>query len=368
MAKIVAEHITKRFGSRSVLHDVNLTLAGSHFAIITGVSGCGKSTLLRILAGLERPTSGEVRVDDKVIHKIPMAQRRLSLVSQNFALYPHFTVFKNIAYPMQIRREPRDKIKKTVTGIAETLGIEDILSHMPNAISGGQKQRVAIARGLVKDADVYILDDPLVGLDYKVRENVARELQDLQERVEALFVYATSDPLEPLLLGHSIAILDAGHIIEHDSPRQLYSRPHYLTTFKNLGVPALNVIAGQVRRDRGEVVCDTPWATLPLRDYSGPDTAVTLAFRAEDMMLEEVQDQTTQSISFQCIVLFAEEIGSETIVYVESHDIQLKAIVFNRDREFPSGSSVTVRIFLDRLRVYNPSGTLIEGGFAVEHN
>ena len=355
MSTLVVRQLQKRYGTRPVLDGVDLEVPDQGLTVVFGGPGSGKSTLLRVVAGLEAADAGTVWLRGQDVTRTAPQDRQLAYVPQNFALYPQMTAFENIAYPLRLRREPSSTITQRVREIAETLRIEDVLSQRPDQLSGGQKQRVAIARGLIKRADIYLLDDPLIGLDYKVRERLVEELRDLQERLGALFLYATSDPLESLLLGDFIAVLDHGRIVDHGTPDALYEAPRHLWTRLNLGFPLTNAVGGRLQKtaDGWQVV--TPWFRTaveldPPADHD--ERPVWATFRAERITLEP--SDGTNPLTFAAEIVLEEDIGAETVLYLTAADgAELYALVPHREGAAPGPGSVTVGFRPDDVMLYD---------------
>jgi ABC-type sugar transport system ATPase subunit len=210
MAILELKQLAKRYGQTTILNDVTLTVEPSDFAVIYGTPSSGKSVLVRLLTGLERPDGGQILLRGQDVTNASAGARNIGYVPQSFALYPHLSVYKNIAYPLTLSRTPKAQVEPAVQRVATLLGIAELLQRKPDQLSGGQKQRVAIARGLVKNTEVFILDDPLVGLDFKLRERLIDDLKQTQQTLGVTFIYTTSDAVETLMLARSIAVLHGG--------------------------------------------------------------------------------------------------------------------------------------------------------------
>ncbi|MBI5504126.1 MAG: ATP-binding cassette domain-containing protein [Deltaproteobacteria bacterium] len=249
MARVLCQAIVKEFspGSRAV-DDVSLDIADGELLVMVGPSGCGKSTLLRIVAGLETPTSGEVRIGDAVVNDLSPQQRNVAMVFQDYALYPHMTVRRNLEFPLRMRRMARTDIDARVARTAELLGLSPLLERLPKQLSGGQRQRVAMGRALVREPSVSLLDEPLSNLDAKLRVQVRAEIAELQRRTGTTMVYVTHDQVEAMTLGHRVAVLDHGRLQQVAPPAELYERPVNAFVAGFLGSPPMNLLRAGVSR------------------------------------------------------------------------------------------------------------------------
>jgi ABC-type sugar transport system ATPase subunit len=239
--------IAKRFGHTEVLRGVDLDVAGGELVVLLGRSGCGKSTLLRILAGLEEPSAGDVFIDGVRMTDAEPGARGVSMVFQSYALFPHMTVEENLAFPLTIRRAPRDEVRGRVLDAARMLGIEDLLSRMPRQLSGGQRQRVAIGRAIVREPRIYLFDEPLSNLDAALRGRMRVELKALHERLGATMIYVTHDQVEAMTLADRIVVIEAGRVMQAAPPDEIYRRPANRFVAEFVGTPTMNVIPGEVR-------------------------------------------------------------------------------------------------------------------------
>jgi multiple sugar transport system ATP-binding protein len=247
MAAVSFRGLSKAFKGRPALAAVDLDIRPQSFTVLCGPPKSGKSVLCRILVGLDTPDAGSVSVDGQDITRLSPAARPIGYVPQSFALYPHFTVAQNIAYALTLAGAPREDVARRVDRAAALLSITHLLKKMPDQLSGGEKQRTALARGLLKEAYLFVLDDPLVGLDYKLRERLMDDLKALRQDLGATFVYATSDSLEALTMAQDLVVLDGGCIVQHGDAVALYDDPRHLRSLELVGFPKANVIAGTLR-------------------------------------------------------------------------------------------------------------------------
>jgi ABC-type sugar transport system ATPase subunit len=319
--------VSKNYNDLAVLEDINLSVRQNDFMIIYGMPSCGKSVLLRLLMGLEKADTGDIFLRGNNARRIPPKVRNIGYVPQDFALIPHKTIFENIAYPLRLMKKPTAEIKPVVQRAAAMLSIVDLLDKIPTQLSGGQKQRVAVARGVVKETDIYIFDDPLAGLDFKLRERLIDDLRRLQEELSACFIYATSDPMESLTLGASLAVLHEKTICETGEPQSLYLDPHHLATMDILGFPRANLLDGRLVKDSSAVRCRTNLFEFPIlvdAEFSAIEDsmAVTVAVRPESIRKALDGDQNCLAAD----IYLREDLGAEEIIYLNIQDSSLTMI------------------------------------------
>jgi multiple sugar transport system ATP-binding protein len=247
MSSINVQNVQKKFDDQVVLTNINLEVRDHEFLVLLGPSGCGKSTLLRMIAGLENPSSGQIFIGDTDATRLPPKDRNIAMVFQNYALYPHLSVYENIAFPLRVRGVEKSAIDKKVRWAAQIVEIERHLARKPRQMSGGERQRTALARSLVREPDVFLLDEPLSNLDAKLRHTAREELRLFQERVGLTSVYVTHDQIEAMGLGQRIVVMDRGHIRQIGTPREIYEHPSdtFVATF--IGSPPMNIIPTQNR-------------------------------------------------------------------------------------------------------------------------
>jgi ABC-type sugar transport system ATPase subunit len=250
---IYVEGVSKRFGNNLALENVSLEFGDKTFTCIYGAPGSGKTTLLRVIAGLDFPDTGYVRFGNQDVSLVPPMQRSVSYIAQEFALYPHLTVFKNIAYPLKLKKVGKEAIERKVLEVAKLLKIDHLLNRMPTQLSGGEQQRVAIARGLVRQADVYLFDEPLTNLDYKIREDMRSEFRRFQKELGQTIIYATGDPLEALAISENVVIMKNGRVVEVGKTKEVYLQPSKQYTLEVFGSPRANLFKGSI--EKGFFVC-----------------------------------------------------------------------------------------------------------------
>jgi multiple sugar transport system ATP-binding protein len=251
MGEVVLRHLTKRFGNVVAVNDVSLRVEDGEFLVLLGPSGCGKSTILRLIAGLEDATSGEIAIGDRLVNFVDPVKRNVAMVFQNYALYPHMTVFKNVAFPLQMAKQSKEDIRESVKRAATILELDELLDRYPDQLSGGQRQRVALARAIVREPDAFLMDEPLSNLDALLRVQTRGELTRLHQRLGTTTIYVTHDQVEAMTMGHRIAVMQHGVIQQLAVPEEVYSRPTNVFVATFIGSPPMNLIPGSVARHNG---------------------------------------------------------------------------------------------------------------------
>ena len=255
MAQIILDQVEKAYpGGVKAVDELSLDIADGEFMVLVGPSGCGKSTALRSIAGLEEITAGTITIGDRVVNDLPPKDRDIAMVFQNYALYPHMTVEQNLAFGLQLRKTPKDEIRRRVTGAAKMLGLEPYLRRKPAALSGGQRQRVAMGRAIVREPQAFLMDEPLSNLDAKLRVSMRASLNQLHERLGVTTVYVTHDQVEAMTLGNRVAVLRDGRLQQADTPQALFEAPVNLFVAGFIGSPAMNFVTADLVRDDGPAV------------------------------------------------------------------------------------------------------------------
>jgi len=264
MARVALERVTKSFGDVTAVDDLSLDIADREFLVLLGPSGCGKSTALRMIAGLEDPTDGVIRIGDQIVNDVDPKDRDVAMVFQSYALYPHMTVRRNIEFPLRTRSISADERSKLVLEAARVLGLDDLLARKPGQLSGGQRQRVALARAIVRRPEAFLMDEPLSNLDAKLRVATRAELVELHRRLETTVVYVTHDQVEAMTMATRIAILDRGRLQQVAPPQEVYDRPANLFVAAFIGSPPMNTVTGTVIGEPGAPRLRVPGAELAL--------------------------------------------------------------------------------------------------------
>ncbi len=246
MASVAIQNVRKSYDEVSVIHGVDIQIRDGEFVILVGPSGCGKSTLLRMIAGLEAITSGEIRIGERVVNDVPSKDRDIAMVFQNYALYPHMTVEKNMAFSLNLRKAPASEVRAKVDHAADILGLKPLLARYPRQLSGGQRQRVAMGRAIVRDPQVFLFDEPLSNLDAKLRVQMRTEIKELHQRLKTTTVYVTHDQIEAMTMADKIVVMNGGRVEQIGAPLELYDRPANLFVAGFIGSPAINLLEGRI--------------------------------------------------------------------------------------------------------------------------
>ena len=264
MASVKISNLQKRYGNLKVLHQLNLDVADGRFIVLLGPSGCGKSTLLRMVAGLESVTAGDILFDGKRVNDVHSKDRNIAMVFQNYALYAHMSVRKNMAFSMRLNKTDKKTIDEKVAWASSILGLDDYLDRLPKQLSGGQRQRVAMGRAIVRDPEVFLFDEPLSNLDAKLRVQMRTEIKDLHQRLKTTTIYVTHDQIEAMTMADEVVIMRDGYIEQSGTPMQIYDRPDNLFVAQFIGSPTMNILECEVVQQSGTVAASCDDITLPL--------------------------------------------------------------------------------------------------------
>jgi multiple sugar transport system ATP-binding protein len=324
MASVSYRHVYKRFGDVSVIKDFNLEIADKEFMVFVGPSGCGKSTNLRMLAGLEEVSEGDILIGDRVVNDVPPKDRDIAMVFQSYALYPHMSVYDNMAFGLKLRKMPKDEIDRRVKEAAEILGLTNLLDRKPKALSGGQRQRVAVGRAIVREPAVFLMDEPLSNLDAKLRVTARAEISKLHQRLGTTFIYVTHDQVEAMTMGDRIAVLADGILQQCDTPRNLYNEPLNVFVAGFIGSPAMNFFNGTLVSEEGRQFIDTGDFRVRVPEdrkevfapYAGKE--VVMGIRPEHIHAPEFAPPNIQSEPVSATVEVVELLGHELHLYLNT--------------------------------------------------
>ncbi|MBI2467361.1 MAG: sn-glycerol-3-phosphate ABC transporter ATP-binding protein UgpC [Candidatus Rokubacteria bacterium] len=320
MAQVVLKELNKKFDEVVAVRDVSLTIKDQEFIVLVGPSGCGKSTTLRMIAGLEEITSGEIYIGERLVNDLPPKDRDIAMVFQNYALYPHMTVYDNMAFGLKMRKFPKPEIEKRVREAAQMLGIQELLARKPRQLSGGQRQRVAVGRAIVRHPQVFLFDEPLSNLDAKLRVQMRVELKRLHERLETTAIYVTHDQVEAMTLGDRVVVMKDGLVQQVGDPLGIYSKPRNKFVAGFIGSPAMNFLDCTVTGD-GELAVESPGlrVTVPPAQKAalGPfrSKTVTLGVRPED--IREGAGDDPKGYRIDAVVEVVEPLGNEILLDVK---------------------------------------------------
>jgi multiple sugar transport system ATP-binding protein len=369
MAQVTLNNLYKAYEGDSkdpfvAVKNINLEIRDREFMVLVGPSGCGKSTTLRMIAGLEEITDGTITIGDRVINDILPKNRDIAMVFQNYALYPHMTVYDNMAFGLKLQRFPKKQIEERVMEAAGILGIESMLDRKPKALSGGQRQRVAVGRAIVRKPKVFLFDEPLSNLDAKMRVQMRTEISKLHAKLNATMIYVTHDQVEAMTMGDRITVMKDGHILQVDEPMQLYNHPATMFVGGFIGSPPMNFIHGRVESQNNVTtfIEDNPGGTpLQLRlneRLAGVvrtriNQPVVLGIRPEDIADAAAHPQATPGSTAEVMVEVAEPMGSETYLYLHTGTHPFIARV-NSDHRYPMNVKLKVHFNLDKAHCFDP--------------
>jgi multiple sugar transport system ATP-binding protein len=335
------QSIVKTYGAKRALDGLDLTVAPKSFTVLCGPPGSGKSALFRLLVGLEKADAGRILLGGQDITDAPPATRAIGYVPQNFALFPHLTVAQNMAYPLTLAKAPKAEIAARVDRTAGILSITHLLKKTPDQLSGGEKQRVAVARGLLKDAEVFVLDDPLVGLDYKLRERLMDELKALREELGATFLYATSDSLEALTMAQRLVVIDQGRVVQHDAAIEVYDHPRFARALDLIGFPHANLLPGHLAGGRVEA---GP-LSFPAKADGRDSGQIVAGLRPEAIRFADQPDAAPNTLTIEATVSLVENLGGEAVVYLDAGGVPLTATLPLSGAIPPAfGAAITVQV------------------------
>ena len=348
---LMLQNITKIVGAQTHLYDLSLKLEPG-LNVLLGPTQAGKTSLMRLMAGLDKPTIGRVLIDENDVTALPVQKRSVAFVYQQFVNYPSFTVFDNIASPLRLRGSSQTEIKKQVQSVAEMMHIDHLLDRLPAALSGGQQQRTAIARALVKQADLLLLDEPLVNLDYKLREELRAEMLEIFKRRDAIVVYATTEPLEALMLGGVTSVMDAGRLLQTGATLEVYHRPLNVRVAEVYSDPPMNLIPAQIEGSNVRLISGITF-TLPEHMKNLAPGSYKLGIRANHTKLSG----SSSSINIPAQVDLADISGSETYVHASSHDLRV-VVQLTGVHSFAHQQNITVALEPSRLFAFDANGLL----------
>ncbi len=317
MANVQLKQVVKTFGETKVIHGIDLDIKSGEFVVFVGPSGCGKSTLLRMIAGLETTTSGDIVIGETSVKDLPPRSRDIAMVFQDYALYPHKSVFENMAFGLRLRKTPEDEIKKRVGDAAAILQIEHLLERKPRQLSGGQRQRVAMGRAIVRDPKAFLFDEPLSNLDAQLRNEMRTEIKKLHARLGKTIIYVTHDQVEAMTLADRIAVLSAGRVVQYASPDEIYNRPAAKFVAGFTGSPAMNFARATVSSDGASASLAGVTVALGYARASAGGREVTFGVRPEDISVGG---------DVPARVVVVEPLGAETLVTLavgDSHSVEM---------------------------------------------
>ncbi|MDD3656845.1 MAG: ABC transporter ATP-binding protein [Atribacterota bacterium] len=358
MSYVEVKNLTKNFDKVTAVDNISFSVDEKSFLVLLGPSGCGKTTILRMIAGLETPTAGEIRIKDKIMFSsekgicIPARERGLGLVFQSYALWPHLTVFENIAFGLRVKKMKESDIKKKVQESLAYMRLDDMSERYPQEMSGGQQQRVALARMLASDPPLFLMDEPLSNLDAKLRDEMRAEIKTFHAHLAATTIYVTHDQIEGLTMASNIAVLNNGKIEQMNHPKQIYHFPKNLFVADFIGTPRINLIHGryEIAEDKVSVVTESgDVLKTSYKKIKTADNRVVMAIRAERISIETNPGENRLKTKIKTVL----PAGSETVVYVVYGKLELK-VLMQREQELNPGESVFLHFPENDILLFDP--------------
>lgn len=359
MAKIVFEHVTKEFidekrGKVLAVNDANFTINDNEFMVFVGPSGCGKTTSLRMIAGLEKQTRGNIYIGERLVNNLHPKERDIAMVFQDYALYPHMTIYENLSFGLKNLKVPKKEIEEKVKRASEILGIGDLLDRKPRELSGGQRQRVAVGRAIVRNPKVFLFDEPLSNLDAKLRIQMRVEIAELHKKLGTTIVYVTHDQVEAMTLGQRIVVMNKGVIQQIAAPDELYNKPVNMFVAGFIGAPSMNFITCRV--DGNKLVADDTVFEIPARfrdvcgKYNGKE--VVMGIRPEDIHDSNYAQNVKNASKVIALVKVVEKLGSENLIYFDKFGTQITGRIAAESR-IKSGNSAALTFNMDRIHLFD---------------
>ncbi len=358
MADVRLVNINKKFGSTVANKDVNLHVKDGEFFTLLGPSGCGKTTTLRIIAGLEKPDTGEIYLGDRLVNKLPPGKRNVAMVFQNYALYPHMNVFDNIAFPLKVAKFPKTEIASKVNWALDLLRIEELENRKPRQLSGGQQQRVAVGRAVVRQPDVFLLDEPLSNLDALLRIRMRSELKRLFRDIKATVIYVTHDQVEAMTMARRIAVMRSGKIEQLATPDEIYNHPRTRFIASFIGSPPMNLLDGTLTEKNGKSYIELepfsikiPPKSAILIKEKATSSKVILGIRPEDVIIQK-EKMPKQVEFFPCEVYVVEPLGSELLVNLNVGENIVK-VKTDPSLDVDIGETVWTQFRKDKIHIFD---------------
>lgn len=360
MAQVKLNQVYKRYGDVTAVTDFNLDIKDQEFLVLVGPSGCGKSTTLRMIAGLEEISDGELYIGDRLVNDVAPKDRDIAMVFQSYALYPHMNVYQNMAFGLKLRKFKKDEIDKRVKEAAKILDIEHLLERKPKALSGGQRQRVALGRAIVREPQVFLMDEPLSNLDAKLRVQMRTEISKLHQRLKTTVIYVTHDQTEAMTMGDRIVVMKDGLIQQADTPTQIYHHPANVFVAGFIGSPAMNFVEGELVEENGDVIFknglnikvpEGKAKVLREKGYVGKE--VIFGIRPEDIHDEPLFLESSPDSVVKAKVEVAENMGAEMYLYLSGITDNWVTARVNARTQFSAGKEVTLALDMNKSHIFD---------------
>jgi len=361
MAQVILQDIVKTFGKTEVVHGISLEIADKEFVVLVGPSGCGKSTVLRMVAGLEKITSGTVQIGDRIVNDVAPKDRDAAMVFQNYALYPHMNVFNNMSFGLKLSKTPKAEILERVNEAAGILGLEELLHRKPHELSGGQRQRVAMGRAIVRKPSVFLFDEPLSNLDAKLRTQMRIEIKRLHQKVSSTAIYVTHDQVEAMTLADRIVVMRNGHIEQVGQPMELFQNPTNTFVAGFIGSPPMNLVPARIvgNGDRLDIRFNDR-LSVPVPEKEGmaiqPETDVIMGLRTEDFTVDNGNGGFPDEWKVEGVVEVVEPLGGETHMHMNFNGVSFIAKSEGR-RIFKAGQQLRMAMNLNHLHLFDAGTT-----------
>ena len=358
MAGVLLDHVTKKYSEVTAVSDLNIQIQDREFLVLVGPSGCGKSTALRMIAGLEEITGGDIYIGDRRVNDVAPKDRDIAMVFQSYALYPHMSVYDNMAFGLKLRKRPKQEIERRVKEAADLLGLQNLLQRKPKQLSGGQRQRVALGRAIVREPQVFLMDEPLSNLDAKLRVETRAGLIKLHQRLQTTTVYVTHDQVEAMTMGHRIAVMRDGVLQQLDTPQNLYDRPSNLFVAGFIGSPAMNFFPGQLAAENGELWVQTSGLRLKVPEAKRSQLSgvngreVVFGVRPEHIHHRSEVREVNAGQTANVKVSVVEPLGSEVFAYLSANGHEFIARMDASAKPTP-GETVETVFETDRLHIFD---------------
>jgi multiple sugar transport system ATP-binding protein len=361
MANVTYDHVTKRFGDVVAVNDMDIEIEDKEFLVLVGPSGCGKTTALRLLAGLEEITEGHILIEDRIVNDVAPKDRDIAMVFQSYALYPHMSVFDNMAFGLKLRKTARDEIKRRVEDAAAILGIENLLDRKPRQLSGGQRQRVAVGRAIVREPKVFLFDEPLSNLDAKLRVQTRAEISKLHQRLQTTFIYVTHDQVEAMTMATRIAVMKDGVLQQIDTPQNLYDYPANLFVAGFIGSPAMNFFNAKLERSDGKLIIDAGAFRVPIPEdkhskyQQNAGKQVIFGIRPDDIHDPNYTPAQINPAPIEAKVDVTEMMGNEVFMHLVTGDFTFVGRIDPRTA-MRVGDHHQIVFNMDNMHLFSPEG------------
>lgn len=357
MARVKLKNVYKYYNKETLaVSDFNLEIEDGEFLVLVGPSGCGKSTTLRMVAGLEEVSRGNIFIEDRDVTRMEPKDRDIAMVFQDYALYPHMSVYENMAFGLKLRKHSKKEIEERVKAAAEILGITDLLKRQPRQLSGGQRQRVALGRAIIRKPQVFLMDEPLSNLDAKLRVQMRSELVKLQRKLGTTTIYVTHDQTEAMTMGDRIVVMKDGFVQQVGTPEQIYHKPENLFVADFIGSPAMNFINGSLAAENSNVLFQSDSfkidVTNLIKEGQVAEKEVVLGFRPENASVTNIKNcQWSEAIN--CSVELAEDLGAEKILYLKTGSQEFRLKLFDIAHEIAVGETKEIYLNLDKIHIFS---------------